>query len=371
MVTCFLRGDRSLQHCIALGCVVLVVGCSDSTTGVDAALVDATAWDSGSDVSSLADTPLDADAEIDAARNPDAGAALDSSMRVESDSGQDATATVDVFVASDDASIVPVDAVAPDAPTDAGPRRPLGRAVDITGNDCGLDEAGAFWCWGTGSTVLFGDGFDQAQGSCAMRGDEVWCADTLTTTMQPVLNAMRTPLHMDSIAEYSDRAFGCGVHMVGGFGEVLCWTNNIVTIREGGGVNAVAVMAPAVRDWATSRRPALPLYFATANVEMFDANPPGLCRTELVTHRTTCTPYGSGPAYLGFAMGDARLGFSKLCSYAAGNVSCGGTFSFPAPGMIDYAIFGTGAGAVQWGVCISGDELRCYNSDGSSRAVAW
>lgn len=341
---------------------IFLVGCGEQTGMLDAGVSDAAFADAVVTDSASPDAPF---VVADAYTVPGADAGTDA--YVLADAGSDAPAEVpDAFVAVPDAPAA--DAYVAVA-VDTGPRRPLGRAVDVTGNDCGLDEAGAFWCWGTGTTVLFGDGFDQAQGSCAMRGDEVWCADIATATMQPIMDG--SPLHMDSIAEYSDRAFGCGVHRVGGFGEVLCWTNGVVTIREGGGVNAVAVMAPAVRPWASSRRPALPFHFATANVEMFDANPPSLCRTELVTHRTTCTPYGSGPSYLGFAAAEARLGFTKLCSYVAGNVSCGGTFSFPAPGMIDYAIFGTGAGAVQWGVCISGDELRCYNSDGSPRAVSW
>lgn len=352
---------------------ILLVGCGEQTGMLDAGAPDAAFVDAAMADAASPDAPFVMGTDAYVMPGTDAGSDVGSDAYVAIDAGSDAgVEQLDAWVATPDAHVVDVPAV-----VDAGPRRPLGRAVDVTGNDCGLDEAGAFWCWGSGSTVLFGDGFDQAQGSCAMRGNEVWCADPATTTMRPVMDG--TALHMDSIAEYSDRAFGCGVHTVGGFGEVLCWTDNTVTIREGGGVNAVAVMAPGVRAWALSRRPALPLYFATANVEMFDANPTGICRTELVTHRTTCVPYASGPTFLSRADGvSAVLGFSTRCVFNAGTVTCtnGGTMTFPAAGFEDHAIFGsmTVIGSTitrTWGVCISGDDLRCYSGDGSYRTIDW
>jgi hypothetical protein len=338
---------------------ILLVGCGEQTFFTDAGY--------SADVvitpdAGAVDAPYQNDAGVpDAPIYPDAWMALP-------DSG------VDAFAAAPDAYVAIPDAQAPDAfvtpdaaAADSGPRRPRGRPVDITGNACGLDEDGAFWCWETGITVWFGDGFDSASGSCALRGSEVWCADTSTTTMRAVTDG--APLRLDSIAEYSDRAFGCGVGAAG----VLCWTNGVVTVRDGSGANSVGVMAPGARDWALARRPALPLYFSTVNTQLFDINPTGVCRTDLGSPRTNCTRYGgSGATYLGLAAPNSILGFGQLCTPSSSEVGCFGGFTFSAPGLIDSAIFGSVVGGRStWGVCVSGTDLRCYDSDGTYRVIPW
>lgn len=320
------------------------------------------------------------DAEVDGGAGdssaPDAGPA-DGGTRPDSgrdagpaDGGTDSGAAPDA--ASGDAgtdSSTPV----PDAgAVDAGPPRPVGDAVDVTGSRCALDEAGQFWCWGRWTPVedvrLLGTGFDSAAGSCALRGHEVWCAEFSTLTMIPVVDGSDT-LRVERLAEYSDLALGCGVRRVGAWYRAVCWD-------DGGGVTEIsgdgeagiqpAVIAPGEsRAWAMGRYPLTAV--STGTPEAYDINPDTICTSSGT--RVDCSGYGRARGLLRPAGDHYSLGFSLSCANTAGNTRCsnGSTaFDIATPSFTDQAVTWP-IGSVDparpvraRGLCIGGSGIRCY-----------
>lgn len=262
---------------------------------------------------------------------------------------------------------------------DAGPPRPVGGAIDVTGSRCAIDTAGSMWCWGRWAPVedirLLGTGFDSASGSCALRGREVWCAEFTTETMIPVIDGSAT-LEVDSIAEYSDLERGCGMRLTPeGWGEAVCWTDGGGVAREGGtGAELVAVSATSPRE-----------VMATSGYIAIDLNPPATCRVGAVGG-ATCARDTGGTYGIARPAGDHLvIGFAMLCAHSAGATTCatgsspvtiadvGGVFHDQA---VAWPIGPLGApGTMPFearGICISGSGVRCYDSSGTlAYTVNW
>lgn len=353
--------------------------------------------DAPTDASSEPDAGAQVDAAADAGSASDAGRLRDAGTRPDAthdsgvagrdggphdDGGMDGSTESSDAGADDgtDSSAAMPDAGLDSGAVDAGPPRPVGDPVDITGSRCALDSAGQFWCWGRWEPVedvrRLGTGFDSAAGSCAMRGDELWCAEFSTLTMIQVTYGTDT-LHVERIAEYSDLALGCGVRRVGEGYRSFCWTNGghpvFGSVTEIGSSNRLAaVVAPgeprtyiAGRGWRLTAAP-------PGTPEAYDINPPAPCEVvQTPSPRVVCSGYGNG---FGFSRppGEFRLGFGLGCSYADG-VRCSTAstvFNIAAPDYADHAItypIGTPVGdhpvsriTQVRGVCIAGDGIRCY-----------
>jgi len=253
-----------------------------------------------------------------------------------------------------------------DAQADAGPPRPEGEAVDVTGSRCALDRAGTMWCWGRWAPVQdvrrLGTGFASASGSCALRGHEVWCAEFHTPSMVAVIDGSST-LILDSIAEYSDLDRGCGLSAAG---EMVCWTDGGSVTRWGAGLTQpIAVSATFPRETGAG----------AVGDEAYDLNPPATCHSD--GHRASCVHDTGGAFGLERPVGDHYiLGFSMSCSHNSSGTYCGDATVGPSPGDVvipddgafhDHAVAWPIGSATDWtarGLCISGSTLRCYSSTG-------
>lgn len=329
--------------------------------------------DARSDAGAITDAP-DAHAPSDAgaleagldAAHGDAETATDASAELDAGGVVDASDVVDAtaFVA---------DVGADAGPADAGPPRPVGAAVDVSGSRCALDSAGSVWCWGRWTPEedvhLMGAGFDSVSGSCALRGSEVWCAEFTAETMVPVIEGSAT-LEVNTISEYSDLARGCGHRLTPeGWGEAVCWTDGGSVAREGGtGTTLVAVSATLPREVSA----------IAGAYEAYDVNPPSTCRSNGA--RASCIRDTGGSYDASRPAGDHYvLGFGMSCAHNA-ETTCSTAIAGPPTTYTDDGAFHDQA--VSWpigtwstvggvpryyearGLCISGNALRCYDDAG-------
>jgi hypothetical protein len=345
---------------------ILLIGCAETTPiqPTDTEIPDAA-------------TQADTDSGVPDAGTPDSG--TDSGTPVP-DAGTDApTPPVDGGM-SPDAPAPPSDApVTPDAPADAPagpPSAPVGDAADITGSRCALDEDGNFWCWGRWAPVsavrLIGQDFDQAWGSCALRGDTVWCADFTTTTMIPVVDTGS----LTTLAEYSSLEWGCGIDTAG---FSVCWTDGGSIERSAlGGSTGVSIVVAELRDWVRAYSPNMSVPHSNA---AYDLNPDARCWSG--TTRIECSRYTGGSRGLPLLTGESMiLGFAMTCAHSDGIVECftatTSSIEYEAPGFVDHAItypVGDTDPTRPWwnrGICISANTVQCYDRDGAlAYTVSW
>jgi hypothetical protein len=263
----------------------------------------------------------------DASLVPDAGAPLDAGA-VRPDSGPPATD------AGTDAGTTDAGSPVPDAgppPPPPPPSAPVGVAVDITSLNCALDEAGNLWCWerwdtglpvglGNSSVRYLGGPFVDAAGACAQRADRtVWCADFGALTMVEIMRGDAI-LRVDTIAEHSDLAFGCGL----AGGEALCWTNggSVTRLDVRQSHNGALTDEPATAVWV-----ALP--WRTRSAAALSAPYDGYrdtCYSRTDSALTSC--YGfQGPYTLPRTTHSQRiLGNAWECGFGEGRIHCTGAF---------------------------------------------
>lgn len=361
--------------------LTLLIGCGEQSVVpmTDAGVIGDGSIQEDADAAEEADAG-DRDSSTPDAGTPDSGTRPDAGRDSGTDSGMPDAGTPDSSTPGDAGTDSSVPDAGTDAAVDAGPPRPVGAAVDVSGSRCALDSAGSVWCWGRWTPVedvrLMGAGFDSVSGSCALRGSEVWCAEFTTETMVPVIEGSAT-LEVDTISEYSDLARGCGHRLTPeGWGEAVCWADGGSAAREGGtGATLVAVSATSPREVSA----------IGGTWEAYDVNPPSTCRSDGTL--VSCVRDTGGRHWLLRPTGDHyTLGFGMSCAHNAGMTTCnagGSSWSITDDGTFhDQSVswpigtWSTVGGVPRYhearGICISGNTLRCYDGRGTlAYTVNW
>lgn len=363
--------------------LTLLIGCGEQSVVpmTDAGVIGDGSIQEDADAAEEADAG-DRDSSTPDAGTPDSGTRPDAGRDSGTDSGMPDAGTPDSSTPGDAGTDSSVPDAGTDAAVDAGPPRPVGAAVDVSGSRCALDSAGSVWCWGRWTPEedvrLMGTGFDSVSGSCALRGSEVWCAEFTTETMVPVIEGSAT-LEVDTISEYSDLARGCGHRLTPeGWGEAVCWTDGGSVAREGGtGATLVAVSATSPREVSA----------IGGSWEAYDVNPPSTCRSDGT--RASCVRDTGGSYDAARPTGDHyTLGFGMSCAHNAGMTTCSTAIAGSSTTYVDDGTFhdqsvswpigtwSTVGGVPRYhearGICISGNTLRCYDGSGTlAYTVNW